>query len=855
MRVFVQKQLIELLQTISDGVKFVDNNNKDAAENMLMDCYAAANSIENAMRSGLSAMHFAEYSDELTLLKAMLEFLYDAVLSEQSVSDVTNDINKQIKLTQNKLSVETEVKLEVVFMPYKASMWDCLETIYLSAKEDTRCDAYVVPIPYFDKNPDGTFSKKYYEGNDFPEYIDILHYENYDAAIRKPDVIYIHNPYDEYNFVTSVDPKYFSHELKKHTDMLVYVPYFYTGYKFADSHLLLSAYQHSDKIIVQNDAVVEQLSENVSNDKLIALGSPKADKTIKCCQNKKIPSEWKNIIGDKKVIMYNVSLTGLLSYNEMAIKKMICVLNAFIGRDDVVLLWRPHPLIESTLKSMRPDMWRMYEGITKHFKDNKIGIFDTTPDINESVAICDGYVGEVSSSVVSLFGITGKPIFATNMRITQNPTEDEKLIVAFNTCFVEDNDLWFVSPQQNALCRMNFSTGIVKEAVSMPIQSSMDRQYSDLIKVEDNIYLAPLNSDRICIFNGVAKTFEFIDFSEPLIKNNFIRVIKYKNYLYFIPSAYSAIVRLDLTTHELKYYTDAITALSKYNEHPNGLLFHFGVDVQDNRLFLASVNKNKVLEFNMDTEKSIIHTVGTKENGYRHMAFDGNNYWLIPFTNGLDPYIVKWNPKTEKVVTYKDFPDGFQIKVNPRVSYKKVEDIAAFISTVSCGKFTYIFPATANMILKIDTETDIISELKLDLPYTECDWKDKYYNNITNYIFAKKIDKTYIIAFSPHNHELIKIDVKTDIAEVIPCRLTPENAQKIKRPIEFEELAVGHQYGCNEMHSQRTLSDFIYYVADGNMHDIEAQKDYYTDKIYNLDGTCGEKIHEYISGCVWRKQK
>jgi len=66
---------------------------------------------------------------------------------------------------------------------------------------------------------------------------------------------------------------------------------------------------------------------------------------------------------------------------------------------------------------MRPYLLQGYEDLEKYFVDEKLGIFDTTHDVNVSVAISDSYIGEDSSSVVHLFGVTGKPIFIKNMQI------------------------------------------------------------------------------------------------------------------------------------------------------------------------------------------------------------------------------------------------------------------------------------------------------------------------------------------------------------------------------------------------------------------------------------------------------
>ena len=87
------------------------------------------------------------------------------------------------------------VRKEVVFFPYKASMWDSLESVYLAAKEDPECDAYCVPIPYYVRNPDRSLGQMHYEGNEYPKNIEVIDWQSWAGGERKPDVIYIHNPF------------------------------------------------------------------------------------------------------------------------------------------------------------------------------------------------------------------------------------------------------------------------------------------------------------------------------------------------------------------------------------------------------------------------------------------------------------------------------------------------------------------------------------------------------------------------------------------------------------------------------------------------------------------------------------
>ena len=59
-----------------------------------------------------------------------------------------------------------------------------------------------------------------------PDYVEVTPYDAYDFEHMLPDVIYTQNPYDECNYTTSVHPFFYTRNLKKYTDKLVYIPWF-----------------------------------------------------------------------------------------------------------------------------------------------------------------------------------------------------------------------------------------------------------------------------------------------------------------------------------------------------------------------------------------------------------------------------------------------------------------------------------------------------------------------------------------------------------------------------------------------------------------------------------------------------
>ena len=92
------------------------------------------------------------------------------------------------------------------------------------------------------------------------------------------------------------------------------------------------------------------------------------------------------------------------------LEKIQQVLKYFCEHSEkVALLWRPHPLLENTIKVMRPLLWKKYVEIVQHYKEAGWGIFDETSDLNRAIMISDAYYGDWSS-VVQLYKKTGKLI-------------------------------------------------------------------------------------------------------------------------------------------------------------------------------------------------------------------------------------------------------------------------------------------------------------------------------------------------------------------------------------------------------------------------------------------------------------
>lgn len=416
----VRRQLLENLATLKEAngmlVSLLKSGEKEAFFSLLENCQECA----IAIGTHIDAV-YGEETKSVQELEVFCEMVY-YISQMQESEDCAKKIGKleaQLKSIEACMKEELSNQLEVVFLPYNATMWDSLESIWLAAKECNEYDTYVIPIPYYEKDKNGCLTEEHYEGEEYPEYVPIVHYSTYDFEQRQPDIIFIHNPYDGGNNVTSVHPFFYSENLKKFTSTLVYVPYFVLDGKGISENLVLNTgVLNSDYVIVQNEKEKEDYIRHFQKKypqlqiekKLLPLGSPKLDKVRRISkENVVLPQEWEKRCKGKKVILYNTNIVGILHGNEQYLKKMKSVFDFFKGREDLVVIWRPHPLMEQTVSAMRSKLHEEYVELKERFLQEDIGIYDDGKDMYPAILLSDVYYGDWSS-LIWLYRETGKSI-------------------------------------------------------------------------------------------------------------------------------------------------------------------------------------------------------------------------------------------------------------------------------------------------------------------------------------------------------------------------------------------------------------------------------------------------------------
>jgi len=626
---------------------------------------------------------------------------------ETSLKESKLNILEYAKKLKSAFDSEVKAKREVLFLPYKASMWDSLESIYLAAKEDQNYDAFVMPIPYYDKK-NGQFTEMHWE-TDYPKNISLIDYRKYNIEERRPDIIFIHNPYDDCNIVTSVQPDFYSQKLRSLTDCLVYVPYFVgSGINVQEHFCTLPACIFAHKVIVQTEQEKEiyvsvykefakrnrvpERFEQIGN-KFLALGSPKLDKAVTAKrEDYEIPLEWEKLIDNKKVVFYNLSIGSLLENtiedgkpSGKYFQKVRSVFEFFKKQSDFVLLWRPHPLLEGTIKSMRPWLEQEYAEIVSEYEAGGYGIFDDSADLNRAVAISDMYFGD-SSSVIKLFEVAGKPIAR---QFSQAP-----FICGF---WADETFLWFID-NNNILYKHDKQSNKTEYVGIIPEKNVL----ANLRITENNrkLYFAPFFGNKIFIFDMAQKKIEQIDFRNDCnVTNKFNNVISFKNFVYFIPHEFHAIMRLNINTNEIEYFSEWVSEISKLQiSKLQGLeQKFFGSCIAGTEIAIVINGANAIMFFNMETSGYEVKLIGEKLEQCNDICFDGQNYYMVSY---YKDYVAKWNRQTNEISKIK-FPSSFT---------RKTSIIGSFFMQY-LNKHLWLLPCAANNAYKINTNSNEITEL------------------------------------------------------------------------------------------------------------------------------------------------
>jgi hypothetical protein len=391
-------------------------------------------------------------------------------------------------------------------------------------------------------------------------------------------------------------------------------------------------------------------------------------------------------------VFYNTSIGALLEHSvdgnkpsNKYLQKVKSVFEFFKKQNDAVLLWRPHPLLESTIKSMRPWLAQEYAEMVNEYRAGGYGIYDDSQDLNRAIALSDIYYGD-GSSVAVLFKEARKPVLGQTFGVT-----------IFATGLYDDGVyIWFIN-WYNMLYKYNKQSKKTEYVGTIAGQNA--GAYRRMVANNSKLYFTPILDDGTFVYDMNEKNFEKIDFkdiSKCDCKAKFIYTVNFKNFTYFIPYQFPAIVKLNAGTNDVEYFSQWVDEVSKLKEKELPTFFS-GFCMVDAEIVFIIQGANSIMIFNMETGICEVKDVGEKSMRYTSICFDGQNYYL---SSHYENYVVKWNRETNKTLKI-ELPSSFSRKKNIHGSF--------FIKYLN--DHIWLFPVSANNAYKININTNEITEL------------------------------------------------------------------------------------------------------------------------------------------------
>ncbi len=205
--------------------------------------------------------------------------IYELLMADDGGTEVIvscsklDDIKQEICMELKRSVFERKT---VLFLPILAKDWDGLCDLWKEASKDSHNDVYVVPLPYYYKDYDGSPRKVCYDAADFPEDMQVLDYNLLTSEYLEmlhPETIIIQYPYDSWNTAISIPEMFYSVNIRKYTDVLIYVSPFmldefsknqereYTNMKY---YVTMPGVVYADYVFVQSESMRQRYIEKLT---------------------------------------------------------------------------------------------------------------------------------------------------------------------------------------------------------------------------------------------------------------------------------------------------------------------------------------------------------------------------------------------------------------------------------------------------------------------------------------------------------------------------------------------------------------------------------------------------------------
>lgn len=387
-----------------------------------------------------------EDCNTVKLLEQYLEVIYkvakyvqkfdEGISYEASAESKYAECDEEVKDTFASISdaIDSEIvnRRSVLFLPVKAKHFSSMRMAYEMETATPDTDVYVMPLPYYYKEYDGSFKDEMHIDTEefIKANIPVTDYSRFDLSLLCPEKIYINSAYDEYNMAVSVDTRFYARNVKKYTEKLIYIPYFklmefdranYPCWYNMQYYCTVPGVVMADKVYVQSENTrkmyIDKLNEWVGDEKYTDIWEQKIDVYNESCE-KHSEDELRDA-GSKKTIVWFVSAGSLAEFGDKYIEKAYRNLDVFaLSKDKLKVLLNSEPFLDEMIKNYSDELYKKWTGFIDEF--NRSGIGEVVSQVEEkSVDVllkATAYYGD-PSYICKDFILMKKPVMLQNVEV------------------------------------------------------------------------------------------------------------------------------------------------------------------------------------------------------------------------------------------------------------------------------------------------------------------------------------------------------------------------------------------------------------------------------------------------------
>lgn len=402
----IKGQIFEIITTIEEALENLTRARGAAAEELRELIAQATLSIESA---AAEAPNLAVLGEEL---RGLLDKL-SASPARKRAREAMREYRQAVR--------DIPSQFKVLFLPYYENTWDSLQSVYEAFADDERFVCEIVIIPIERNRADGGASFQY-EDYLTPRGIPVTHYDAYDPAEDRPDIIFYNNPYDGVNV-----EKFQSANLAPHARCMIYVPYYmirnqsynpeyYPRFRETLPNVVALPGHNNASYIIAQCEVMKKLAEKYSRNakKMRVLGNPKCDMLYRAKEGGDWPrhAEWERVIQGKKVFMLNTHYQ-MFEKAESPLDVLDALFATIHEQEDTALIWRPHPQTFIVFEGMADERVQKFYALLDRVESEERMILDRSGAAASALMYCDALISS-GSSIIAEALFLDKPVFVLN---------------------------------------------------------------------------------------------------------------------------------------------------------------------------------------------------------------------------------------------------------------------------------------------------------------------------------------------------------------------------------------------------------------------------------------------------------